>query len=116
MYNKFLMLCFVFCSFNVGANTSSIHEYKLLNKYNVKITIENSVTDDGEPVCLLKNKDLEEPYYINSYCANIEDPKVVIINNEIMKLITIDFTGKHTYQAFFTIHNEKFTPIGLLID
>ncbi|OBU43477.1 hypothetical protein AYY27_17415 [Photobacterium damselae] len=116
----FFSLCFVFCSFDISAGVNTgvnfEHEYKLMNKYNVKITIENSVTDDGEPVFLLKNKDLEEPYYINSYCANIEDPKVVIINNEIMKLITIDFTGKHGYQAFFTIHNEKFTPIGLLID
>ena len=111
MYNKFLMLILLFNSTVASAGISLEKEYKLLDKYNVKILIENIVEDTGEPICILKNKDFNEPYYISDFCAN---PKVVIINNEIIKVITIDNTGNHIYQSYFTIHNEKFTPIGTL--
>ncbi|HIF9389334.1 TPA: hypothetical protein ACX6R5_001199 [Photobacterium damselae] len=113
----FFSLCFVFCSFDIsaGVNTgvSFEHEYKLMNKYNVKITIENIMDDSGSPACILKNKDLEEPFFISDTCGYNQ---VFIIDNEIIKLITTDDTGNHVYQSFFTIHNEKFAPIGILVD
>ncbi|PSB80584.1 hypothetical protein [Photobacterium damselae] len=40
-----------------------------MNKYDVKITIENIIDDSGTPACILKNKDLEGPFFISDTCG-----------------------------------------------